>query len=167
VFLPGEFYGQRSLAGYSPRGRNKQDTTEQLSTRPALLCVCIYSVPSLSTHLNHRFIFLNFIFFLFGRTGSLLLRGLSPLVVSRGHSPWWWAGFSGRWPLGAERGLLSTQASGTAAHGLPTCGGGDLLPRSVWGLPRLGTEPVSPPLAGGLLTTGPPGKAPKHCFKRK
>ena len=30
VFLPGEFQGQRSLAGYSPWGRKELDTTEQL-----------------------------------------------------------------------------------------------------------------------------------------
>ena len=28
VFLPGESYGQRSLAGYSPQGRKESDTTE-------------------------------------------------------------------------------------------------------------------------------------------
>ena len=27
-FLPGEFHGQRSLAGYSPWGRKKSDMTE-------------------------------------------------------------------------------------------------------------------------------------------
>ena len=31
VFLPGEFHGQRSLAGYSPLGRKESDMTEQLS----------------------------------------------------------------------------------------------------------------------------------------
>ena len=31
VFLTGESYGQRSLAGYSPRGHKESDTTEQLS----------------------------------------------------------------------------------------------------------------------------------------
>ena len=31
VFWPGEFHGQRSLVGYSPRGRRKSDTTERLS----------------------------------------------------------------------------------------------------------------------------------------
>ena len=31
VFLPGEFHGQRSQVGYSPRGRKESDTTEQLS----------------------------------------------------------------------------------------------------------------------------------------
>ena len=30
-FLPGEFHGQRSLAGYSPWGHKESDTTEQLS----------------------------------------------------------------------------------------------------------------------------------------
>ena len=33
VFLPGEFRGQRSLAGYSPCGCKESDTTEQLSFR--------------------------------------------------------------------------------------------------------------------------------------
>ena len=36
VFLPGEFHGQRSLAGYSPWGRNELDTTEQLTLSPLL-----------------------------------------------------------------------------------------------------------------------------------
>ena len=31
VFLPGEFHGQRSLAGYSPWGHKESDTTEPLS----------------------------------------------------------------------------------------------------------------------------------------
>ena len=33
VFLPGESHGQRSLAGYIPRGLKKSDTTEQPSTQ--------------------------------------------------------------------------------------------------------------------------------------
>ena len=31
VFLPGKFHGQRSLAGYSPRGHKELDTTEPLT----------------------------------------------------------------------------------------------------------------------------------------
>ena len=31
VFLPGEFHGPRSLAGYSPWGHKESDTTEQLT----------------------------------------------------------------------------------------------------------------------------------------
>ena len=38
VFLPGESQGQRSLAGYSPKGHKESDTTEQLSTS---MCVCV------------------------------------------------------------------------------------------------------------------------------
>ena len=30
VFLPGESHGQRSLVGYSPRGRKESDMTERL-----------------------------------------------------------------------------------------------------------------------------------------
>ena len=36
VFLPGEFYGQRSLVGYSPWGHKESDTTEQLSASTSL-----------------------------------------------------------------------------------------------------------------------------------
>ena len=39
VFLPGEFHGKRSLAGYSPWGHKKSDMTEQLT----LLLISIYS----------------------------------------------------------------------------------------------------------------------------
>ena len=31
VFLPGEFHGQRSLAGYNPWGHRDLDTTQRLS----------------------------------------------------------------------------------------------------------------------------------------
>ena len=31
VFLPGEFYEQKNLVGYSPWGREESDTTEQLT----------------------------------------------------------------------------------------------------------------------------------------
>ena len=34
----------------------------------------------------------------------------------------------------------------------------------MWGLPGPGLEPVSLALAGGFLTTAPPGKLPRFCF---
>ena len=37
IFFPGEFLGQRSLAGYSPWDCKELDTTEQLSTHTLLL----------------------------------------------------------------------------------------------------------------------------------
>ena len=33
VFWPGEFHGQRSLAGYSPRGRKELDMTERITDK--------------------------------------------------------------------------------------------------------------------------------------
>ena len=39
------------------------------------------------------------------------------------------------------------------------------LPRSMWNLPRSGIEPGSPALAGGFLTTRPPGKSPVSPYK--
>ena len=44
------------------------------------------------------------------------------------------------------------------AHGLK-------LPRGMWDLPRPGFKPVSPPLAGGFLTTAPPGKSKEEFLK--
>ena len=38
AFLPGEFHGQRSPVGYSPRGHKELDTTAQL-TLGWLLCI--------------------------------------------------------------------------------------------------------------------------------
>ena len=53
-------------------------------------------------------------------------------------------------------GLQSVQASVAAACGL-SC------PTSMSNLPGLVMEPVTPALAGGFFTTGPPGK-PQHFF---
>ena len=32
LFCPGEFYGQKSLAGYSPQGHKESDMTERLTS---------------------------------------------------------------------------------------------------------------------------------------
>ena len=61
----------------------------------------------------------------------------APVVVARGLSSCGW------WAL--ERRLSS-------------CGAWAQLLRSMWDLPGPGLEPVSPALAGGFLTTAPPGK---------
>jgi len=37
VFLPGEFHGQRRLAGYSPWGSKELDMTERLIFRSSIL----------------------------------------------------------------------------------------------------------------------------------
>ena len=48
-------------------------------------------------------------------------------------------------------------------HRLSSCGSRAQLLRSMWDLPGPGHEPMSPALAGGFLTTAPPGK-PKTLF---
>ena len=70
--------------------------------------------------------------------------------------------------ISVGHGLQGVQASVAVACGLEaaTCGlwrTGSLWPTgwflcSIWDLPRLETEPVSPVLAGGFFTTEPPGK---------
>ena len=39
-----------------------------------------------------------------------------------------------------------------------------LVAHGMWDLPRPGIEPMSPALAGGFLTTGPPGKSSHSLF---
>ena len=78
--------------------------------------------------------------------------------------------------LVAELGLLGLWASAVAARGLSSCGERALerslsscgalalLLRGMWDLPGPGLEPMSPALAGGFLTTAPPGKSRMICF---
>ena len=83
----------------------------------------------------------------------------------------WCAGFSLRWLL-----LLWSAVFSSCAHGLSSCGSWALerrlsscgaraqLLRGMWDLPGPGLEPVSPALAGGFLTTVPPGKPSSEPF---
>ena len=75
-------------------------------------------------------------------------------------------GFSccGAWSLGARASVvvvhgLSSCGSRALERRLSSCGTRDQLPRSIQDLPRPGIKPVSPALAGGFLTTVPPGKS--------
>ena len=77
----------------------------------------------------------------------------SLVAVSGGFSLQWLLSF-GSAGSGHAGSVVRPQAlsrgSLIVAHGLP-CG--------MWGLPRPGIEPVSPTLAGGVLTPGSPGKS--------
>ena len=55
---------------------------------------------------------------------------------------------------------LGARASVVVACGLSSCGAQAQLLRGMWDLPGPGLEPMSPALAGGFLTTVPPGKPP-------
>ena len=71
------------------------------------------------------------------------------------------------------RGPLTIAASLVAEHRFQTrrlssCGSWAQLLHGMWDLPRPGIEPVSPALAGGFLTTAPPGKPiNKYFFKNQ
>ena len=59
---------------------------------------------------------------------------------------------------------LSSCGSQALEHRLSSCGTRALLLRGMWDLPGPGLEPVSPALAGGFLTTVPPGKSLASFF---
>ena len=122
--------------------------------------------------------------FIFGCTGSSLLSA-SFLQLWRvgatlrcGARASHCGGFS---CCGAQ--ALGAWASVLAAHGLGSCGSRALECRlsscgaraqllcSMWDLPGPGLEPLSPALAGGFLTTVPPGKSrptlSNRCFLSK
>ena len=67
-----------------------------------------------------------------------------------------WASHCGGFSCGAR--ALGTRASVVVAHGLSNCGARAQLLRGMWDLPGPRLEPVSHALAGGFLTTVPPGK---------
>ena len=72
--------------------------------------------------------------------------------------------FCGAWALGTQASVvvargLSSCGSWALQHWLSSCGTWAYLLNSMWDLPRPGVEPVSPALAGGFLTTVPPGKS--------
>ena len=94
------------------------------------------------------FNFLKLFNFIYDCTGSSLLHAGTLVVVS---------------------GLLSVAASLAVQHGLWDVPVQELwpraeLPRGMWNPPRPGTEPMSPALACGLPTTGPPGKPETRPF---
>ena len=99
--------------------------------------------------------------------------GLSLVAVSGGYSSW--ASHCGGFSCCRAQ-ALGVQASVVVARGLSSCGsralehrlsscGSRAQPlRGMWDLPRPGLKPVSPALAGGFLTTVPPGKPRIYLF---
>ena len=100
-------------------------------------------------------------FFFFFKLINLFMAVLGLRFCARAFSS------CGKWGplLITVRGPLTVAASLVAEHRLQTrrlsnCGSRAQLLRGIWDLPRPGLEPVSPALAGGFLTTVPPGKPP-------
>ena len=84
-------------------------------------------------------------FFQFWRAGATLLCGA------------WVSHCGGFACCGAQ--AVGTQASVVVACRLSSCDARAQLLRGIWDLPGPGIEPVSPALAGGFLTTAPPGNS--------
>ena len=96
-------------------------------------------------------------------------RGLSLVVASGGYSSLQCMGFSLRWLLllcstGSRCVGISSCGSWALEHKLSSRGAQALLLHGMWDLPGPGLEPVSPALAGGFLTTVPPGKSQNQHF---
>ena len=82
--------------------------------------------------------------------------GLSLVAVSRASLQLQYQGFS-LWRL------TSCQVWALQCR-LSSCDTWTQLPRSMWDLSRPGIEPLCPAIAGGFLTTGPPGKSLSLVF---
>ena len=83
----------------------------------------------------------------------MLLHGLSLVAASRGCS------LAAVHRLIIGNGFSCCGAPALEHAGCSSCGTQASLLPSIWNFPGLRIEPVSPALAGGFLTTGPPGKS--------
>ena len=70
----------------------------------------------------------------------------------------------GAWASHCGAQALGVRASVVVAHGLSSCGTWAQLLHGMWDLPGPGIKPMSPALAGGFLTTVPPGKSCEGMF---
>ena len=114
------------------------------------------------------FYFILFIYYLWLYWVLAAVCGPSLVAASEGHSSLWCAGFSLQWLLllrstGSRQVGLSSCGSQAVERRLSSCGAWAKLLRGMWDLPGPVFEPMSPALAGGFLTTAPPGKS-RHTY---
>ena len=93
------------------------------------------------------------------------------VVANGGYSLLWCADLSLQWLLllwsmGSRHVGFSSCGSWAPEHRLSSCGTWAQLLCGMWDLPRPGLEPMSPALAGGFLTTVPPGKSCISALKQ-
>ena len=112
---------------------------------------------------NTGFLKINLFIYLFLlRWVFIAVRGLSLVAASGGYSLLRCRVYSLQWlfslrSMGSRHGGFSSCVSRALEHRLSSCGTRASLLHSMWDLPGPGLEPVSPALAGGFLTTAPPG----------
>ena len=99
------------------------------------------------------FIVLMFCFVIFNKFSYLFILFLSVLGLLCGAQASHCGGFSH-----CEARDLRVRASVVVEHGLSSCSTQAQLLHGMWDPSGPGLEPVSPALAGGFLTTAPPGK---------
>ena len=108
--------------------------------------------------------FLTYLLIYFRLHWVLIATGrLSLIVESGGYSLLRCVGFSLRWFLslqntGSRWASFSSWGLWALELWLSSCGTWAQMICSMWDLPGPGFEPVSPELAGGFFTIGPPGK---------
>ena len=99
AFLPGEFFGERSLAGYSLWGRKESDTTERVSLQFHFTCTIwahILKAEKNPAKLNNvLFYFYLFIFFLtmyYFRKAHVYDKIIFKVrnIQESGSLMWWW-----------------------------------------------------------------------------
>ena len=123
------------------------------------------------------YFFLIYLFYFWLLWVSAVAPGLSLVVASGGYSSLRCTRFSLRWLLllwstGSRHagfsscGTRAQQLCGSWAleRRLSSCGARAQLLLGMWDLPGPGLEPMSPALAGGFLTTAPPGSPPIDSF---
>ena len=104
-----------------------------------------------------------FIFYFWLCWVFVAVHGLSLVASSGGCSLFRCAGFSLWWLLllqstDSRPAGFSSCGSQALEHRCSSCGARAYLLCGMWDLPGPGLKPVSPALAGGFLTTAPPGK---------
>ena len=110
------------------------------------------------------YIYIFFFFFFWLHWVFVAVRRLFSSCGERGYSSLRCVGFSLRWLLllrntGSRCAGFSSCGTRALEHRLSSCGARALLLRSMWDFPGPGLEPVFPALAGGFLTTAPPGRS--------
>ena len=133
---------------------------------PGLVCLLH---PSELSPFNSFKKLINFknLFYFWLRWVFVVARGLSLVAASRATLPCGtWASHCSGFSRCRARALgtwdsvvgLSSCGSQALERRLSSCGARASLLRGTWDLPGPGIKPVSPALAGGFLTTAPPGK---------
>ena len=136
VFVPGEFHGQRSLAGYSPCGHNEFDITEQLTHTTKL---CTKGTGSHNIHVRSVFLLFSLTIFMWGqyfyccilqmrglRYGEMMELAVVTWLVGRGARIWAAAIWLGSWSSLSLWYLLPNLISSGKGGGRHVQVGGDM-----------------------------------------